>query len=57
MKLKKTIAIDEDLYEWLLEKVKEKEFGSISHGIAKALVMLREDYQKKAKQKEKVGFS
>lgn len=47
MKLKKTIAIDEDLYEWLLEKVKQKEFGSISHGIAKALVMLREYYQKR----------
>ncbi len=49
MKLKKTIALDKDLYDWLLEMVREHEFGSISHGVTKALILLREQYRKKTR--------
>lgn len=48
-KTKKTrsITIDIELLNWLEEKVKAKEFGSVSHGIEKAITRLREQYEKK----------
>jgi Arc/MetJ-type ribon-helix-helix transcriptional regulator len=44
MKLKKTISIDKELLDWLEQKIQEKEFGSLSHGIEKALTELRKKY-------------
>ena len=41
MKLKKTVAIDEDIYEWVMQKVKLKEYASLSHAIQKALLDLK----------------
>lgn len=41
-KLKKTIALDEDLYTWALAQVKTKKYSSLSHIIQYALVKLRE---------------
>jgi len=41
MKLKKTIAIDQDLYEWVMKKVKVKEYASLSHAVQKALLDLK----------------
>ena len=49
MKVKKTITIDKDLLEWIERKIKEKEFGSVSHAIEKALTKLREQNEKKGK--------
>lgn len=47
MKEKKTITIDKELLEWIEQKIKEKEFGSISHAIEKALTRLKREYEKK----------
>jgi len=41
MKVKKTITIDKDLLDWIEQKIKEKEFGSTSHAIEKAISELR----------------
>lgn len=41
MKLKKTVAIDEDIYNWVMKKVKLKEYASLSHAIQKALLDLK----------------
>jgi Arc/MetJ-type ribon-helix-helix transcriptional regulator len=41
-KLKKTIALDRDLYDWALEQIKTKKYSSLSHIIQYALVKLRE---------------
>ena len=45
MKIKKTITIDKQLLEWVEQKIKEKEFGSISHAIEKAVTELRKKYE------------
>jgi len=46
MKTKKTVTLDSELIEWLKQKIREKEFGSLSHGIEKALTKLKEEYKK-----------
>jgi len=45
MKVKKTITIDKELLEWIERKIKEKEFGSISHAIEKAVTELQKKYE------------
>jgi len=47
MKIKKTVTLDSELIEWLGQKIKEKEFGSLSHAIEKGLTRLKEEYEKK----------
>ena len=47
MKVKKTITIDKELLEWTERKIKEKEFGSVSHAIEKALTLLHRQYEEK----------
>ena len=47
MKVKKTITTDKDLLEWVEQKIEQKEFGSVSHAIEKALTKLKEEYQEK----------
>ena len=46
MKIKKTITMDKELLAWIEQKIKEKEFGSISHAIEKALTRLKAEYEK-----------
>ena len=46
-KKKKTIVLDEELVKWLEDMLKAKEFGSLSHGIEKALTRLKAEYDKK----------
>lgn len=46
MKVKKTITTDEKLLKWVEQKIDEKEFGSVSHAVEKALTKLKEEYQK-----------
>jgi hypothetical protein len=41
------VTLDKDLLKWLEDETKKKEFGSISHGIEKALVKLKEEYEKR----------
>ena len=47
MKVKKTIVLSKNLVQWIEEKIKEKEFGSVSHAIEKALTVLKAQYNKK----------
>lgn len=47
MKVKKTVTIDVELLKWLEKMIDAKEFNSISHAIEKALVRLKEDYEKR----------
>jgi Arc/MetJ-type ribon-helix-helix transcriptional regulator len=47
MKVKKTITTDKELLEWVEQKIEQKEFGSVSHAIEKALTKLKEEYQEK----------
>ena len=47
MKVKKTITIDKELLEWIERKIKEKEFGSVSHCVEKALLHLKAEYEQK----------
>jgi Arc/MetJ-type ribon-helix-helix transcriptional regulator len=48
MKLKKTVAIDKDIYDWVMQKVKLKEYASLSHAIQKALLDLKLKEEKDA---------
>lgn len=45
------ITLDDDLYAWLTEEVKEMRFGSYSHAINYALKRLREDTEKEKARK------
>ncbi|MCK4314047.1 hypothetical protein KAW04_04720 [Candidatus Bathyarchaeota archaeon] len=47
MKVKKTITIDKDLLEWIEQKIREKEFGAVSHAIEKALTLMKQQYEKR----------
>jgi len=40
------ITLDDELYKWLTEEVKELRFGSYSHAINYALKHLREELEK-----------
>jgi Arc/MetJ-type ribon-helix-helix transcriptional regulator len=46
MKIKKTVTLDIELIKWIEQKVKEKEFASVSHAIEKALFELKKHYEK-----------
>ena len=46
MKIKKTVTIDSDLVNWTVQKIKDREFGSLSHAIEKALLRLKKEYEK-----------
>lgn len=45
-KVTKTVTIDKDLLEWIDRMIEEKEFGSLSHAIEKALFLLKKQYDK-----------
>ena len=42
-KIRVTISLDPVLYDWLRQMVATKDFGSVTHGVEKAL----EEYRKK----------
>ena len=44
-KLKRSIAIDPDLLEWIKEMMEKKEFTSVSQAIDKALTLLKRQYE------------
>jgi Arc/MetJ-type ribon-helix-helix transcriptional regulator len=41
MKVKKSIALDRDLYDWVMKKIQTKEYSSLSHAVQKALLDLK----------------
>jgi len=45
MKIKKTVTLDSDLVKWAVQKIKDREFGSLSHAIEKALLRLKKEYE------------
>lgn len=47
-KVSKTVTIDKDLFEWVDRKIKEKEFGSLSHAIEKGLTLLKKQSEPKS---------
>lgn len=49
------ITLDDELYKWLTEEIREMRFGSYSHAINYALKRLREEIEKeKAKKRNGV---
>jgi Arc/MetJ-type ribon-helix-helix transcriptional regulator len=44
-KIPKTITIDEELLDWIEQKIKDKEFASLSHAVEKALYELKKRYE------------
>ncbi len=38
-----SVTIDDDLYKWLLERVKERKFGNISQGIVFCIKYTQEE--------------
>jgi Arc/MetJ-type ribon-helix-helix transcriptional regulator len=45
MKLKKTITINQDILDWINQKIEEKEFASLSHAVEKGLYQLKKNYE------------
>ncbi len=41
------VTLDQDLLKWLGDEIDNKEFGSISHGIEKALTLMKQQYEEK----------
>ena len=49
------ITLDDELYEWLTEEIREMRFGSYSHGINYALKQLKEQVERqKAEEKTEI---
>jgi len=46
-KIKTGITLDPELYNWVQEKVKTKEFSSMTHAIERGLVLLRQKMESK----------
>jgi len=49
MKLKKTITINQDILDWINQKIEEKEFASLSHAVEKGLYQLKKNYEQSEK--------
>jgi Arc/MetJ-type ribon-helix-helix transcriptional regulator len=49
MKLKKTITINQELLDWINQKIEEKEFASLSHAVEKGLYTLKKKYEESEK--------
>jgi Arc/MetJ-type ribon-helix-helix transcriptional regulator len=49
MKIKKSINISKELLDWIDQKIKEKEFASLSHAVEKGLYQLKKTYEQSEK--------
>ena len=49
MKLKKTITINQELLDWINQKIEEKEFASLSHAVEKGLYTMKKNYEETEK--------
>jgi hypothetical protein len=45
-KIKTGVTIDPELFEWIQEKIKTKEFSSITHAVERGLYLLRETMER-----------
>lgn len=46
MKIKKTVNINQELLDWINQKIDEKEFASLSHAVEKGLYTMKKNYEK-----------
>jgi len=49
MKIKKTVNINQELLDWINQKIEEKEFASLSHAVEKGLYTMKKNYEKTEK--------
>jgi hypothetical protein len=45
-KIKTGVTIDPELFEWIQEKIKTKEFSNLTHAVERGLFLLRETIEK-----------
>ena len=45
-KVKTGVTIDPELFEWIQEKIKTKEFSNLTHAVERGLFLLRETMEK-----------
>ena len=48
-KIPKTVTINQDLLDWINQKIEEKEFASLSHAVEKGLYTMKKNYEKTEK--------
>ncbi|MCK4349197.1 MAG: hypothetical protein KAW47_11340 [Thermoplasmatales archaeon] len=46
-KIKTSITLEPELFDWIQSKIKSKEFANITHAVEKALLLLKEKMQGK----------
>lgn len=46
-KIKISVTIDPEIYNWVQEKIKTKEFSNITHAVERGLLLLKEQIQSK----------
>lgn len=46
-KVKTSITLDPELYEWINSKIKSKEFANLTHAVERGLTLLREKIESK----------
>ncbi len=44
-KVKTSVTIDPELYNWIQEKIKTKEFSNITHAVERGLYLLKEEVE------------
>jgi len=53
MKVKRSVAIDKDIYDWVMEKVRRKDYASLSHAVQKGLLELKLKEERDASEKKR----
>lgn len=46
-KIKTSVTIDPELYNWVQEKVKTREFSNLTHAVERGLILLKEEMERK----------
>ena len=46
-KIKTSITLDPDLYNWILSNVESKEFANLTHAVEKGLLLLKSKMESK----------
>ncbi len=44
-KIKTSITLDPEIFEWIQSKIKTKEFSNLTHAVERGLILLREKIQ------------
>lgn len=46
-KVKTSITLDPELYEWINTKIKSKEFANLTHAVERGLILLKKNIEEK----------